>query len=67
MKKNGGIATNIRIHLFNMLLWLFGSVEETVITQHNQSTVIRNSNMENALINKTLSIDEQNLPENLHF
>ena len=65
IEKSGGIATNIGIHFFDMLLWIFGSVEESIVTQHNQSTATGMLTLKNAHINWTLSIDEQNLPENL--
>jgi UDP-N-acetyl-2-amino-2-deoxyglucuronate dehydrogenase len=29
--KSGGIATNIGIHFFDMLSWIFGPVEENVV------------------------------------
>lgn len=28
IEKRGGIATNIGVHFFNVLLWIFGSVEK---------------------------------------
>jgi UDP-N-acetyl-2-amino-2-deoxyglucuronate dehydrogenase len=30
-KKSGGIATNIGIHFFDMLSWIFGDVEENIV------------------------------------
>ncbi len=30
-KKSGGIATNIGIHFFDMLSWIFGEVEENIV------------------------------------
>ena len=50
-----------------MLLWLLGAVEATVVTQRNQSTAIGILTLENELVNWTISIDEQKLPENLRI
>lgn len=33
-QKSGGVATNIGIHFFDLLYWLFGKPEETIIHQH---------------------------------
>src|SRR5699024_1093207 len=32
--KSGGIATNIGIHFFDLLIWIFGSVEQNVVHVH---------------------------------
>jgi UDP-N-acetyl-2-amino-2-deoxyglucuronate dehydrogenase len=34
LKKSGGIATNIGVHFYDMLLWLFGPVKESVVHIH---------------------------------
>jgi UDP-N-acetyl-2-amino-2-deoxyglucuronate dehydrogenase len=31
LEKSGGIATNIGIHFFDMLLWIFGGVKENIV------------------------------------
>ena len=67
IEKSGEIATNIGIHFFDMLLCLFGSVEESMVTQHNPSTSSGMLTLENAHINWTLSIDEQNLPDSVRL
>ena len=33
--KSGGVATNIGIHFFDMLLWIFGNVENSYVHFHN--------------------------------
>jgi UDP-N-acetyl-2-amino-2-deoxyglucuronate dehydrogenase len=35
MKKSGGVATNIGIHFFDMLLWLFGEVRDLEVHRHD--------------------------------
>ncbi len=32
--KSGGIATNIGVHFFDMLIWIFGDVKENKVQQH---------------------------------
>lgn len=63
--KSGGIATNIGIHFFDMLIWLFGDVQ----TNHVHLLEPANSSgfleLENARIRWFLSIDQNNLPENV--
>ena len=31
VQKSGGIATNIGIHFFDMLIWIFGSVQKNIV------------------------------------
>ena len=33
-KKSGGIATNIGVHFFDMLTWIFGEVQENIVHLH---------------------------------
>lgn len=34
INKSGGIATNIGIHFFDMLIWIFGPVQENIVHVH---------------------------------
>jgi UDP-N-acetyl-2-amino-2-deoxyglucuronate dehydrogenase len=38
-KKSGGLATNIGIHLFDLLIWLFGDVENLVVKKKTKSCI----------------------------
>lgn len=60
--KSGGIATNIGIHFFDMLLWIFGDVKQNVVEKHTATTASGKLEMEKASVNWTLSIDPQMLP-----
>lgn len=62
IQKSGGIATNIGVHFFDMLLWIFGDVKQNTITQHNESTAAGELELEKADINWMLSIDANTLP-----
>lgn len=48
MQKSGGIATNIGVHFFDMLLWIFGDVKENTVHQHTTDTAAGNLKLENA-------------------
>lgn len=60
--KSGGIATNIGIHLFDMLLWLFGVVKESRVSLHTAEKAAGTLILEKADVNWELSIDENDLP-----
>lgn len=60
--KSGGIATNIGIHLFDMLLWLFGSVKENLVSLHTAEKAAGKLVLEKADVSWQLSIDENDLP-----
>jgi UDP-N-acetyl-2-amino-2-deoxyglucuronate dehydrogenase len=61
--KSGGIATNIGVHFFDMLLWVFGDVKENKILQHTDDTAAGTLELEKANIDWFLSIDANTLPE----
>jgi UDP-N-acetyl-2-amino-2-deoxyglucuronate dehydrogenase len=60
--KSGGIATNIGVHFFDMLMWIFGDVKENTVTQHTKSTASGRLELEKATVNWMLSIDANTLP-----
>jgi len=63
LQKSGGIATNIGVHFFDMLMWIFGEVKENNVTEHSASTASGILELENATVNWRLSIDANTLPE----
>ncbi len=65
MEKSGGIATNIGVHFFDMLMWIFGEVKENVVSEHSRSTAAGILELENATVNWRLSIDANTLPEDV--
>jgi UDP-N-acetyl-2-amino-2-deoxyglucuronate dehydrogenase len=62
MQKSGGIATNIGVHFFDMLLWIFGDVKKNFVQEHNHKTASGTLELEKANVNWFLSIDSDNLP-----
>lgn len=63
VQKSGGIATNIGIHFFDLLLWLFGDVKENSVQQHTATTASGFLLLEKARVNWLLSIDAARLPQ----
>ena len=62
VQKSGGIATNIGVHFFDMLMWIFGPVQENNVIQHTATTAKGNLVLEKANVNWMLSIDANTLP-----
>lgn len=61
--KSGGITTNIGLHFFDILLWIFGGVKESEVHLQTALTASGKLILENADIQWLLSIDEGMLPE----
>lgn len=67
IQKSGGIATNIGVHFFDMLMWIFGEVKENIVTEHSESTASGILELEKATVKWKLSIDANNLPEEVRL
>lgn len=63
IEKSGGIATNIGVHFFDLLLWIFGGVRQNMVTQHNNIRAAGELELEKADVSWLLSIDEKDLPD----
>lgn len=63
IQKSGGITSNIGIHFFDMLLWIFGGMKESNVVLHNKTTATGVLELEKACINWMLSIEARSLPE----
>jgi UDP-N-acetyl-2-amino-2-deoxyglucuronate dehydrogenase len=64
-QKSGGIATNIGIHFFDMLIWIFGDVKVNEVHQHTPETASGKLELERANVNWFLSIDANTLPDDV--
>ena len=62
IEKSGGIATNIGIHLFDLLIWLFGSVESVSVYHSDTDRMSGNLELEHARVKWFLSINYRDLP-----
>jgi UDP-N-acetyl-2-amino-2-deoxyglucuronate dehydrogenase len=60
--KSGGIASNIGIHFFDMLVWIFGDFENLKVHSSNNETVLGELILQQARIKWKLSIDYNQIP-----
>lgn len=65
IQKSGGIATNIGVHFFDMLTWIFGDVKENLVHASTPETASGLLKLEKATVRWFLSIDEKMLPEEI--
>lgn len=63
--KSGGIATNIGVHFFDMLYYLFGKNTYNVIHINNQKKAAGYLEFEKAKVRWFLSIDRSDLPQDI--
>ncbi|HLO43542.1 MAG TPA: Gfo/Idh/MocA family oxidoreductase [Leadbetterella sp.] len=67
IQKSGGIATNIGVHFFDMLTWIFGDVKENNVTRHTDDLAEGNLVFDKANVNWFLSIDYNQIPEQVRL
>lgn len=60
--KSGGIATNIGVHFYDMLGWIFGKVQQNVVHVHTHDRAAGYLEFENARVRWFLSINFDVLP-----
>lgn len=60
--KSGGIATNIGIHFFDMLSWIFGTVRKNIVHLYEPRKAGGYLELERARVRWFLSIDSKDLP-----
>lgn len=63
ISKSGGIATNIGIHFFDMLLWIFGSTKMNKVILNEPTKMAGELELEKANVRWSLSVDRGDLPE----
>ena len=63
IEKSGGIATNIGVHFFDMLTWIFGKVEENIVHIHNKRRAAGYLVLEKANVRWFLSLERGDIPE----
>ncbi|GAA0880919.1 Gfo/Idh/MocA family oxidoreductase [Algoriphagus jejuensis] len=65
VSKSGGIATNIGVHFYDMLTWVFGSVKKNVVHVHTHDRAAGYFELENARVRWFLSINADTLPDHV--
>jgi len=63
--KSGGIATNIGVHFYDMLSWIFGDVKENKVHVHTHDRAAGYLEFEQARVRWFLSINEDVLPKDI--
>ena len=61
--KSGGVATNIGVHFFDMLTWIFGEIKENVVHLHEHDRAAGFLQLEKARVRWFLSINYDTIPE----
>ncbi|MFM2415829.1 MAG: hypothetical protein RL385_552 [Pseudomonadota bacterium] len=62
LQRSGGIATNIGVHFFDMLQWVYGGVEQSHVHLDTAGTAAGFLELERARVRWFLSIDANHLP-----
>jgi UDP-N-acetyl-2-amino-2-deoxyglucuronate dehydrogenase len=62
VQKSGGVATNIGIHFFDMLSWIFGDATKNIVHVSQLNKAAGYLELENARVRWFLSIDQNDLP-----
>jgi len=63
IRKSGGIATNIGIHFFDMLMWIFGDVIHQEVHFANEKKMAGYMELKKANVRWFLSADRNDLPK----
>lgn len=65
VQKSGGVATNIGIHFFDMLSWVFGDVQENVVHLAEPDKSAGYLRLKKARVRWFLSVDYSDIPEHV--
>ena len=63
VKKSGGLSSNIGVHFFDMLTWIFGNIVENELHVKSSSISSGMLQLERAHVKWVLSVDRRDLPE----
>lgn len=63
INKSGGVATNIGVHFYDMLSWIFGDVKTNIVHVSSHDRVAGYLEFERARVRYFLSINAETLPE----
>ncbi len=63
--KSGGVATNIGIHFFDMLSWIFGEVQQNVVHERTDSRSAGFIQLKRARVRWFLSVNFEDLPDHI--
>ncbi len=63
IEKSGGIATNIGVHFFDMLIWIFGGVKHNIVHLLEKNKASGYLDLEKARVKWFLSLDYNDIPD----
>lgn len=63
--KSGGVATNIGVHFFDMLSWIFGDITENIVHISKDNKVAGYLRLKNARVRWLLSVDYNDIPKEI--
>jgi len=63
IQKSGGVATNIGVHFFDMLTWIFGDVQKSVVHLAESTKSGGYLELKKARVRWFLSVDYQDVPD----
>lgn len=63
--KSGGVATNIGIHFFDMLMWIFGACQHSEVHVADHKKMAGYLDLERADVRWFLSVDRHDLPSSV--
>ncbi|MDD3567883.1 MAG: Gfo/Idh/MocA family oxidoreductase [Bacteroidales bacterium] len=63
IQKSGGVATNIGVHFFDMLTWIFGDVKENIVHVSRPDKAAGYLALERARVRWFLSVDFNDVPD----
>lgn len=63
--KSGGIASNIGVHFFDMLSWIFGPIEENIVHVKQDDANAGFMKLKNARVRWFLSVNYDYIPEDI--
>ena len=63
IEKSGGVATNIGVHFFDMLQWIFGEVKYSIVHLDGPMKAAGFLELEKARVRWFLSLDREDLPK----
>lgn len=65
IQKSGGVATNIGVHFFDMLTWIFGNVKENIVHVSQPDKAAGYLALERARVRWFLSVDYNDVPDEI--
>ena len=65
IQKSGGVATNIGIHFFDLLSWIFGDTKKNIVHLSEPHKAAGYLELENARVRWFLSLDYDDLPDSV--